>query len=87
MRESEIRAAVLRGVGRIAPEVELDAIDPGAGLREQMDLDSMDFLNLVVGLGKELGVEVPESDYARLATLDSCVAYLAARTGETTAPG
>ena len=78
MSETEIRAAVLRALGRIAPEVGADDLDPGESLREQADLDSMDFMNFVVGMGKELGVEIPEADYPQLGTLDGCVAYLAA---------
>ena len=79
MSETETRDAVLRALRRIAPEVGADEIDPGRSLREQADLDSMDFLGFVVALGKDFGLEVPEADYPRLATLDGCVAYLAAR--------
>ena len=82
MSRDEIREAVLRALRRIAPEVDVDDIDPAESLRDQVDLDSMDFLNFVVGLGKELGVEVPEADYPRLATLDGCVAYLAGKTAQ-----
>jgi acyl carrier protein len=48
-------------------------------LREQLDLDSMDALNFVIALHEELGVEIPETDYAKLATMDGIVAYLLAR--------
>ena len=47
--------------------------------REQADLDSMDFMNFVVGLGKDLGLEIPEADFPQLSTLDGCVAYLVVR--------
>jgi len=50
-------------------------------LREQLDLDSMDFLNFAIGLNKAFGVDIPEADYRKLATLEGCVGYLAARTG------
>ncbi|HEX6909997.1 MAG TPA: acyl carrier protein [Longimicrobium sp.] len=80
MNDPEIRAAVLSALRQIAPEVGADEIDPGGSLREQADLDSMDFLNLVTRLGKDFGIEIPESDYPRLATLDGCAAYLASRT-------
>ncbi|HEU4453868.1 MAG TPA: acyl carrier protein [Longimicrobium sp.] len=82
MSQDEIREAVLRALRRIAPEVGVDDIDPAESLRDQVDLDSMDFLNFVVGLGKDLGIEVPEADYPRLATLDGCVAYLAGKTAQ-----
>lgn len=72
----EIRAAVLAVLGEIAPEADPAEIDPGEGLRQQLDLDSMDYLNFVVALHRRLGVEIPETDYPRLASLDGAVAYL-----------
>ena len=77
MTKDELRAVALRVLGGIAPEADLAALDPGADLRETLDLDSMDFLNFVVGLHQATGIDVPESDYALLSTLDGCVAYLA----------
>jgi acyl carrier protein len=76
----EIRDAIFRALRGIAPEVDPTEIDPAADLREEVDLDSMDFLNLILRVDKELGVEIPESDYPRLATLDGWVAYLQQRT-------
>lgn len=81
MTKDELRALALRVLGGIAPEADLAALDPGADLRETLDLDSMDFLNFMVGLHQGTGIDVPESDYARLSTLDACVAYLAAAGG------
>lgn len=78
-REAVVRATVFRVLGGIAPEVDLATIRPDASLRDQVDLDSMDFLNFVLGLAETLHVEVPESDYPQLGTLDGCVAYLASR--------
>jgi acyl carrier protein len=78
---SELKQAALLVLGGIAPEADLERLDPGADLRETLDLDSMDFLNFVVGLHEATGVEVPESDYALLSTLGGCVEYLAARSG------
>lgn len=63
---------------RIAPEVELDEVDPDAPLQEAMDLDSMDFLNLVTALHDETGIDVPERDYPSLSTVAGFVAYVAA---------
>ena len=77
MNDETIRATVLRVLGEVAPEVDLETVDPGEDLREQLDLDSMDVLNLAIGLFKATGVEVPESDYARIVTVDACVDYLA----------
>jgi acyl carrier protein len=73
----DIRATILRVLGEIAPEADLTRLAPGARLREALDLDSMDVLNLAVGLHDALGVDIPETDYPELATLDAAVAYLA----------
>lgn len=78
MTPTEIRTTVLRLLGNIAPEADLTQLKPDLSFREQLDIDSMDYLNFVVALHKELGVEIPERDYPQLATLDGCVAYLAA---------
>ena len=78
MTREEVRATVLRVLGEIAPEADLSSLAPDVGLRDQLDLDSMDILNVVVGLHAALGVEIPEADYPKLATLDGCVDYLAA---------
>ena len=77
MTEAQIRDVVLRVLGEIAPEADLSALQPQARLRDQLDIDSMDFLNFVIGLHKELHVEIPERDYGRLATLAGCIEYLA----------
>ena len=79
MNRDAIRAAVLAELAEVAPEAELDRLEPGAVLREVLDLDSIDFLRFVQRLAATTGVEVPESDYAQLATLEGVVAYLAAR--------
>jgi acyl carrier protein len=79
--DSDRRAAVLRVLGEIAPEADLSSLKPDVAFREQLDLDSMDVLNFVVGLHAALGVEIPEADYPKLATLDACVEYLASRRG------
>jgi len=75
----ELRAVVLRVLGDVAPEADLASLQPDVAFREQLDLDSMDILNFVVGLHGALGVEIPEADYPKLATLDGCVEYLASR--------
>jgi acyl carrier protein len=80
MTEAEIRQVVREALSNVAPEVDLSAIDPAKDLRDQIDIDSVDFLNFVIGLHKELGVEIPDADVAKLTTLDGCVAYLADKT-------
>lgn len=77
MSEDEIRAAVLEELGNIAPEADMSAVDPNADLREELDIDSMDFLNFITALHDRLGVNVPELDYPKLTTIDGAVAYLA----------
>ena len=70
------RTAVITSLAAIAPEVDFEALDPDADLRDELDLDSMDFLNFVIGLHDRIGIEVPERDYPQLLTLDMCVRYL-----------
>ncbi len=77
MNRTELRAAVLQELKRIAPEIEESELEPAKALRDQVDLDSMDWLNFLVALHERLKVEIPESDYARLGTLDQTVEYLA----------
>ncbi len=76
MTKVEIKNSVLRILGGIAPEADLTLIKPQVSFREQLDIDSMDFLNFAIGLSKELGVEVPEADYPKVASLDGCVEYV-----------
>ncbi len=79
MTREKIRETTLRVLGRIAPEADLSQIKPTLRIRDQLDIDSMDLLNFVIGLHKELKVEIPEADYPKLATLDGCIDYLAVR--------
>jgi len=79
MTPAEIQTVVIGALTRIAPEVPPASIQPGVPLREQFDLDSVDFLNFMVALHERLGIEVPEADYAQVATVDRAVAYLAAK--------
>ena len=82
-KPDQIKDAVLRLLGEIAPEADLTALKPDVGFRDQLDLDSMDFLNFVIELDHELGVDVPESDYPQIETLDKAAAYLGARVAAT----
>ena len=82
MDVTEIRAAVLETLKSIAPEMDASRLKPDQPLRHQVDLDSMDWLNVIAGLQEKLHVDIAESDYGRLATLDAivaCVADLSAR--------
>ena len=79
MTNEELRAGVLAALRRVAPEVDATQLQPGLPLRDQADLDSMDFLNFLMELHRVLGVDVPEQDYAQVATLDGLEAYLRVR--------
>jgi len=75
----EIRDVVLSELVRVAPEVDVGALAASRPLRDQVDLDSMDWLNFLIALHERTGVEIPESDYRRLTTLDAVIAYLAGK--------
>ena len=79
LNETQLKETVLRVLNEIAPEVDGASIDPAKDLRDQIDIDSVDFLNFVIGLHKELGIEIPDSDVAKLTTLKRCVTYLSAK--------
>ena len=80
MSDDAIRELVLRLLGEIAPEANLGEIKPDKRLRDQLDIDSMDALNFLIAVHEATGVDIPESDYAKLTTIDNIVSYLAART-------
>lgn len=81
MTEDDARRIVLQVLGDIAPEAELDAIDPTENFRDQIDIDSVDFLNFVIALNEATGAEIPEADYPKLSSLDGAAAYLAEHAG------
>lgn len=76
MTDEQIKQAIVGIINDINPDEDTSSIDPAVRLREQLDLDSMDFLDIVMELRKRYGVHVPDTDYEHLASLDSCVAYL-----------
>ena len=75
MTREKIREVVLRVLGGIAPEADLTRVKSTARLRDQLDIDSMDLLNFVIGLHREFGTEIPEADYPKLGTLEGCIDY------------
>ena len=79
MTRDEIRNAVIQALTSIAPEIDPRDLQPDTVLRQELDLDSMDFLNFVIGLHERLGIDVPEQDYPRLTTLNRAVDYFASR--------
>ncbi len=78
-QEATIRRAALEALARIAPEARTDALDPARNIRDQIDFDSVDFLNFVLALGEALHVDVPDADFPRLSSVDGCVRYFLAR--------
>ncbi|MGZ3649776.1 MAG: acyl carrier protein [Bdellovibrionota bacterium] len=76
MKKEEIKASILKILKTIAPEVPSDSIRADAPFRDQLEIDSMDFLNFAVRIHKEFGIEIPESDYRLLNTLEHCVSYV-----------
>lgn len=76
MTKDDVKQIVLDIIAEIAPDEDLSDIKPDVRLRDQLDLDSMDFLDIVMELRKQHGIEVPEDDYPQLASLDSCADYL-----------
>ena len=77
MTKEEVTSAILEIISEINPDEDVSNVDPDKDLREQFDLDSMDFLDIVMELRKRYGIEVPEDDYNKLATLNSSAEYLA----------
>jgi acyl carrier protein len=79
MNREDLAKRILDLLTEIAPDVDASSVIPGIDFRDQFDFDSMDTLNFAIALHRELGVEVPETDYSQLASLDKCVAYLGPR--------
>ncbi len=76
MNPEQAAAAVRAVLASIAPEADLDALGPDAQLQEELDLDSMNFLDLMAGIHERTGIDVPERDYPLVATLAGCISYL-----------
>jgi acyl carrier protein len=83
MTRDAIREAVVKALTGVAPEIDPASLSPDEPFRDAFDLDSMDVLNFVIALHATLHVDVPESDYGKLATLNGAIDYLARRLGVT----
>jgi acyl carrier protein len=79
MTRDDIRNAVVQALTSVAPEIDPQSLQADSAFRQEFDLDSMDFLNFVIALHGRLGVDVPESDYVKLATLNGAIDYLSGR--------
>jgi len=78
MDEQDARAAVRAAIGKVAPDVDLAEVDEDARLRQDLELDSLDFLRLVETIDTATGVDIPERDYPEVATVKGLIGYLAA---------
>ena len=89
MTSDEIRAAILGALRSVAPEIDPTTIRSDVPLRDQVDLDSIDFLNFLMAIHAALGVDIPDTAYTQVATLDGCVAYVASHgaRAQSVAPG
>lgn len=79
MNREDIRSALLTCLTDVAPELANEDVTDDADIRDELDLDSMDILRWVQGIHQQLGVEIPEEDYGRIASLDDAIEYVAGR--------
>ncbi|HSF91114.1 MAG TPA: acyl carrier protein [Paracoccaceae bacterium] len=76
MTRADLRDTLIRQLGQIAPEIDISTLDTSADLRDECDIDSMDFLRLITALGRELSLEMPETDYEQMRSFDNLLSYL-----------
>jgi acyl carrier protein len=79
MSEDELKQLIIAAIQVVAPEIEESDIDPDEDLREECDIDSMDFLNFLAELKNNSGVNIPEADYSQVTTLTKMLKYMAER--------
>ena len=77
----EIRSIVHRAIGQVAPEADLSKVRGDVDIRDELDIDSMDFVNFVSALHRELAIDIPEREYSELSTVDGAIRYLSRRVG------
>lgn len=75
MSEEELKRNILETLAEAAPGSDISTIDPGVSFRDQIEIDSIDFMNFVLLLEKRLDLKVPEIDYPKLSSLNGCLAY------------
>ena len=80
MTQDEATDIMREVLHQVAPDVDLGEVGPEETMAEALDLDSLDFLNFMIGLHERTGIEIPELDYPQLATVERCAAYLVAHT-------
>ena len=77
--KAELQQIILAQLRGLAPEADLNDLRPHDDIRETLEIDSFDFLNFLIALNKEVGVEVPEKDYGKVSTLEALTSYVLAR--------
>jgi acyl carrier protein len=78
MTTAELKALIFQLLGQIAPEADFRQLDPNRSIQSELDIDSFDFLNFLIALNEEVGVEIPEADYGQVATLNALISYVMA---------
>lgn len=86
MTPTEIRPLVLRAIGRVAPEADLSKLRGDVDIRDELDIDSIDFVKFLTALHEELRCDIPERDYSELSTVDGAERYLTRRLAPSAAP-
>ena len=81
MNDNDIDRVIRESLAGVAPDLEIDGLEPEVLIRDQADFDSMDTLNFAIALSQALSIDIPESDYPRLASLGECRRYLEGRLG------
>jgi acyl carrier protein len=81
MTKDDLRKMILAEISNIAPEADAGSIDPDADIREALDFDSMDVMNLIIALHKQLSVDIPDGDAIKLVTLNGAIDYLSKKLG------
>jgi acyl carrier protein len=74
--ENSLREQIIESLIKVAPDVDQNALDPNVNFRDQVEIDSVDFLGFVLDLEKKLGIKIPEVDYPKLSSMSGCLAYL-----------
>ena len=81
MTETELKEIVFKGLRQIAPEADPATLRPDENIREELDIDSYDFLQFLIGISEEFGIDIPEVDYEKVFTLTGLLSYISARKG------
>lgn len=79
MNAPDLDRVIRDALAGVAPDLEIDELEPELPIRDQADFDSMDILNFAIALSQALKIDIPEADYRRLASLGECRRYLAAK--------